>query len=468
MDTFDALYGRRSIRDFDRTKKIPIDIEQKILKSAGYALSWPGNYFPWRLIVVKDQQMKDLLGDCAKEVARVIFGGSFELFGMGHLWYLPKDTQLTVAEYTTTGELWEYPRDSHMTVIPTLSDGGWQDTVTALTEFQMIQAQYLGFATQNMWLTAYCHGVGAGYNGMPLVDTRRREVVTEYLGIPPSWLATGAFAFGYAKAPRIFGPTRPSADGMVFSEYWGNRYLRVGLRGEEYKTEGDLPETDLEETIKNLNVVSSFGDKPVSDLALERMIDAAIWGPCPENFKAWRYIIIRNKESKKFLQDCVKQVENDPWAFNYPELQYGRLYDVPKEDRVAKIEEIAKKGLSRWFTEPDVLVLVVSGYNSWRDQPNSSMSPGQAPMYCIAAGNCAQNMMISATALGLGINYSPLIGGDGRIGERVYDYFGIPTTWILHGVLGLGEAGTKEDIKRLNIDQITFDERWGNVHQPTL
>jgi nitroreductase len=188
MDTFEALYNRRSIRDFDRNKNIPEEVVENILQSSGYALSWPGNYYPWRLIVVRDQEIKDMLGDCAKEVARVIFGGSFELFGPGHLWYLPKDTQLAVAEYTTTGELWEYPRDSYMTIIPVLSDGGWQDTITSLTEYQMTLSQYVGFATQNMWLVAHCYGIGGGYNGMPLVDTRRREVVSEYLGIPPSWL----------------------------------------------------------------------------------------------------------------------------------------------------------------------------------------------------------------------------------------------------------------------------------------
>jgi nitroreductase len=466
MDTFEALYNRRSIRGFDRTKKIPEGIVEKILQASGYALSWPGNYFPWRLIIIRDQEMKDLLGNCAKEVAKVIFGGSFELFGLGHLWYLPKDTQLAVAEYTTTGELWEYPRDSYITIIPTISDGGWQDTITSLTEYHMTLSQYLGFATQNMWLVGHSYGVGAGYNGMPLVDSRRREVVSEYLGIPPSWIATGAFSFGYAKEPRYFGPTRPPLEGMVFSEYWGNPYVRAGLRGARYEA-NELPKTDLEETIKNINLVRSFGQAPVPDWMLERIMDVAIWGPVPENFKAWRLIIIRDEESKKFLQDCVKYKANDPWTYKYPELQYGRLSHIPKEDRVAEIEKMFDRGFGDWFTQADVLILVVSGYVSWRDQPNASMSPGQAPMYCIACGNCTQNMMIAATALGLGLNYDPLIGGDGRVQDRVFDYFGIPGgTWLLHGILGLGEAGEKEDVVRPKLEELVFDEQWGNVHQP--
>ncbi|MCX8176558.1 MAG: nitroreductase family protein [Candidatus Bathyarchaeota archaeon] len=56
---------------------------------------------------------------------------------------------------------------------------------------------YLGFALQNMWLVAVSHGVGAAFNGMPLLDIRKREVFYEHLGIPVSWETPGAFCFGY-------------------------------------------------------------------------------------------------------------------------------------------------------------------------------------------------------------------------------------------------------------------------------
>ena len=155
-----------------------------------------------------------------------------------------------------------------------------------------------------------------------------------------------------------------------------------------------------------------MGSLPSEKLALFCLNNRA---PVPENFKAWRLIIIRDEESKKFLQDCVKYKANDPWTYKYPELQFGRLSHIPKEDRVAEMEKMFDRGFGDWFTQADVLILVVSGYVSWRDQPNASMSPGQAPMYCIACGNCTQNMMIAATALGLGLNYDPLMGGDGSL-----------------------------------------------------
>jgi nitroreductase len=213
MDTFEALYTRRSIREFARGKLIPAEIVERIIASAWYSLAMPGGQFPWKLLVVRDQTTKDMLADSAREVAMMMFGGSFELFGPGHLWYLPRDTQIAVAEYTMSGELWEYPRDTDVVFIPLFTKMAWVDTIPNITSTIDLHLQFQGFATQNMWLVGHKYGIGAGYNGMPMLDVRRREAIVEHLGIPSSWEPGGAFCFGYAKSPRYFGPARPSRGG---------------------------------------------------------------------------------------------------------------------------------------------------------------------------------------------------------------------------------------------------------------
>ena len=465
MDTFEALYERRSIRQFDADKKIPEEIVQRILVSAAYGIPAPGGSPFWKILVVRDRDTKELLADSAKEVAMTMFGASFEVFGPGHLWYMPPETQLRVAEYTTTGELWTYPRTADVNFVPCLSKGAWMDTITSFSDDFPILAQFLGFATQNMWLVGHKYGIAAAYNGMPLLDARRREIVSEHLGIPRSWEPTGCFSFGYAKTARFFGPARPSLEGVVFSEYWGNPYIRIGLREKDYER-AKLPQTDIEDTIRNLNLVSSFGDKPVPPWMLEKILDAAIWGPVPENFKNWRFIVIRDKNSKKFLQDLASEKKSTPWFFNWPELLYSRVQHLPESERLAEIEKILDTGFGRWYTEADTLILCLSTFLSWRDQPYPGYGATPMPMFSISTGCCIQNMMIAATALGLGVNYDALPVGDPRTRELLMEYFGIPQiSWWPMGILGIGEAGEKAEFKRLPLESMVYDEYWNNPYK---
>lgn len=465
MDTFQALYGRRSIRNFEPGKPIPQEVLQRILSSAWYTLPLPGGQLPWRLVAVRDQTTKNMLADSAKEVAMLMFGASFEIFGPGHLWYLPKDTQLAVAEYTTTGELWEYPRDADVVLMPLFTKMAWVDTISTMTTSIDLYLQFLGFATQNMWLVAYKYGIGAGYNGMPLLDIRRRETMAMHLGIPWSWEPTGAFSLGYATGPRYFGPARPPLEGVTFSEYWGNPYRRMALEETSYE-KMELPETEIEDVIQNLNFVDSFGDRPVPRWKIEKVLDAAIYGPVPENFKNWRFLVVKDKQSKEFLKTLASEKKHCPWTFNWPELQYSRMQHLPQEDRLAEVERVMEKGLGGWLTEADTLIIVLTCVFNWRDQPYPGVAAMPIDMWSISTGACVQSMMIAASALGLGVNYDLNGTADERTRELMTDYFGIPAgTWVPLGILGLGEPGEKAVLPvKPPLQSLIYDEYWGNPY----
>ena len=463
MDVFQAIYERRSIRVFDTKKHIPEDVLVKILNASRYSLRIPTGEYPFRFVVVNDHETREMIALSAKEVSSMLFGASFEMFGQGHLWYLPEDTRLKVAEYTTTGELWTYPRTADLVLVPVYTRNAWVDTITNISEQADVFMQFLGMATQNMWLVAYKYGVGSAYNGMPLVDVRRRELVATQLGLPWSWEPTGALCFGYAEGKRYYGPARTGLEEVVFKETWGVPYERIAFRDSAYGPM-EFPEKDVEKVIENLNLVDSFAEGDFPEWKLEKILDCAMWGPFPENFKNWRFLIVKDQESKDFIKGLVAEKIHAPWIHNWGEFLYSRMGHVEEDARLEEVEKLLSEGLGNWISGADTLILVLTTVFNWRDQPYPAIAANCCHMFTISTGCAVQNMMIGATVLDLGFNYDIWSCGDDRSASMLMDYFGVPqVTWIPLGVLGLGRPGKKSQpvSRRRLLDSIFYQGVWG-------
>ena len=109
----------------------------------------------------------------------------------------------------------------------------------------------------------------------------------------------------------------------------------------------------------------------------------------------------------------------------------------------------------------------MSAFLNWLEQPylvNIAPMPNQA--FPIATGCSLQNMMLGATALGLGVNFDPTPVVDPKSRELFYDYFNIPPSWFPIGVLSLGKPG--EELlqpPRPPLESLVFDEYWGNPYK---
>ncbi len=64
MDLFEAMEKRRSVRDFDPARDVPIEMIEEILRCACLAPS-AGNVQPWRFCVIRDRGLKEKLAEAA-------------------------------------------------------------------------------------------------------------------------------------------------------------------------------------------------------------------------------------------------------------------------------------------------------------------------------------------------------------------------------------------------------------------
>ncbi len=458
LDTFTCIYERRSTRTFEEGAELPEDAMGKILDAARYAPRTADGDFPWRFIVVRDKDTRELYANCAVEVAKVVFGGSFETFDR-HIWYMPEDTRMRVAEYTTTGELWRYPETAGAITVPLLTKGGRGRAYSALLQEDHLLAPYLGMAVQNMWLVASLYGIGAGYNAMANLDGRRREVVAAYLGIPRMWEPSGAYSFGITPATRASGPTRTALDAVTYSEYWGNKYERLAYRGEGQDIK--IPSVSIIDTIKNLNLVSSFKSGKVDDWMIERIIDTAMWSPSPENLKHWRFLVVRSGESKEFLYHLIDENKGTAWYWLYHEANLARYWYVKEEERLARLDRDLERGPGAWVREADTLIIICAGMG-WIDSGSHPLAAARNPFMKEATGCGIQNMMLAATALGLGTNFETTVPHECATEQLAMERFGIPHTWQILGIVGIGQAGEKEEQPPLQpSEELFYDEYYG-------
>jgi len=58
---------------------------------------------------------------------------------------------------------------------------------------------------------------------------------------------------------------------------------------------------DIVDAIKNRRSIRAFGNQPVSDQEVERLIEAARWAPSAGNIQPWEFIIVRKPKIKRGL-----------------------------------------------------------------------------------------------------------------------------------------------------------------------
>jgi nitroreductase len=128
------------------------------------------------------------------------------------------------------------------------------------------------------------------------------------------------------------------------------------------------------EAIKSRRAIRSYEDKPVSESAIQTMLEAATYAPSAINIQPWKFTIITNKEAMKQLSDTAK-----------PAL-LRMLPDVGDEGLVGLKKQLANPQYNIFYNAP--LLIFVSGIKSRYAIYDCSMA--------------AQNMMLAAYALGIG------------------------------------------------------------------
>jgi nitroreductase len=203
-DLFEIIRTTRSMRRL-KPDLVPNELIRKILE-AGTCAPSGGNMQRWRFVVVRDPQIKQVVGALYRrawdEIVAPRYRSGEPAPGTDHQRF---DRMLAAAEH-----LAHHIHEAPVWIVPCLQ--GESPTRTAGSSIYP--------AVQNMLLAARALGLGATLTTLYLSFETEAEAA---LGLPPDWHSYALIPIGYPVGR--FGPVRRIAlEDVVYEDHWGQPY----------------------------------------------------------------------------------------------------------------------------------------------------------------------------------------------------------------------------------------------------
>jgi nitroreductase len=187
---------------------------------------------------------------------------------------------------------------------------------------------------------------------------------------------------------------------------------------------------DTLEAIKNRRSIRKYKTDPVDDQTLEKVLDAARLAPSWSNVQAWKFIVVRDPATRGLLADAIKA---------HPALGSNPAANGIRNAPVVIIA-LGEKGLSGYFN----------------GQP--ATDKGDA-WYMLDIGIAMQNLVLAATALGLGTVHVGLFDT-----LKVTSILGVPDNYQVVEMTPLGYPEFQPNPRpRKTLSEIVYHEKFGQV-----
>lgn len=183
---------------------------------------------------------------------------------------------------------------------------------------------------------------------------------------------------------------------------------------------------DLEDFMAHQRAIRHFTADDVDDATVERLLAAASRAPSARNIQPWRFVVIRNRDTKAALGAIFDELGS-------------RMYGSGAPDRTP------------WSDVP-VLIAVCSEYAF-------GTTAGGIAALGASIYPAVQNLLLAAQAAGLGSVLTT------RWKEREADVrplLGLPETMAVHAIIPLGHPDQRYGRnRRLPVAEVAFRERFG-------
>jgi nitroreductase len=147
---------------------------------------------------------------------------------------------------------------------------------------------------------------------------------------------------------------------------------------------------DLLELMKTRRSIRRYQDRDVPDELLEKIMEAGRWAPSGDNGQPWRFIVVRDLETKKALSRIATEGSGRRFTAEYFTGRLDERFEGLKDEKkkARAYQKLMSGAVSSFLINAPVIIVVCAYLDVW-DFP-----------YDVAMAT--QNMQLMAHALGLG------------------------------------------------------------------
>jgi nitroreductase len=205
--------------------------------------------------------------------------------------------------------------------------------------------------------------------------------------------------------------------------------------------------------IQDRRSIRNYTDEPVSDQDLDMILEAARQAPSGENAQPWRFIIVKEADTRKKLGALAGGGSGRRFTAEFVtkkmQERFASLED--EEKKKAAFEKLTSGQVSAFLADAPVNIVVCGKKDVW-DMPYDTSA-------------AIENMLLMVTALGLGACWviAPCI--DIRDEERIKELLGMPEGYKAVSIVAVGHpARSPRQRPRLAISELVFRENWGEAY----
>ena len=205
--------------------------------------------------------------------------------------------------------------------------------------------------------------------------------------------------------------------------------------------------------IQDRRSIREWTAEPISEEDLAMILEAGRQAPSGENAQPWRFIIVRDAETRKKLGALAGGGSGRRFTAEYVTNQMQERFANLQDDakKKAAFEKLTSGQVSAFLANAP-LNLVVCGKKDVWDTPYDTSA-------------AIENMLLMITALGLGACWviAPCI--DIRDEERIKAILDIPPGFKAISIISVGRPTRPHRPRpRMPLNQLVFSEKWGDPY----
>ena len=213
---------------------------------------------------------------------------------------------------------------------------------------------------------------------------------------------------------------------------------------------------DIIDVITSRKSIRRYKPDPVPDEMIDKILEAARWAPTGENYQPWRFIVVRNQETRNKIGDLSKIGSGSRmtawYCMGHMQKRFEKIKDPVKRERVLRF---MYSGEVSEFCKQAPLIIAVLG--------DLQVEAVDVPYDLCAA---TENILLEAHSLGLGACWVHGSVATTRDAKKFKEILKIPTGMGEYKVVAFVAIGwpaeeRKHPRPKLPLEDLVYWEEFG-------